>query len=223
MGPTSRPVRVIVTRPREQAPPLAARLEGLGLEVVLFPLLEFEPTGPAEVDVSGYDWLVVTSPRGAQELARRHRGHLPRVAAIGPGTAKALRENEIEPSLVPRVSTQEGLVAELPRPSGRVLFAGAADARPYLAEALGADTVVLYRMRELHPTTPPEGDLVVLASASAARAFSALELDVPAVSIGPETTREARAHGIQVVAQAERHDLDGLVDAVAGAAGVPIP
>ena len=220
MGPARRPLRAIVTRPREQAGALAERVAALGFEVVLCPLLELESTGPQQVDVAGYDWVVVTSPRGARELARRHVGDLPRVAAIGPGTAAALREHEIEPALVPRVSTQEGVVAELPQPPGRVLFAGAADARPYLAEALNADTVALYRTRELRPEAPPVGDLVLLASASAARAFAALELDLPAVSIGPETSREARARGIDVVAEAETHDLDGLVQATAGAARV---
>ena len=38
--------------------------------------------------------------------------------------------------------------------------------------------------------------------------------DVPAVSIGPETTRAARAAGITVLAEAERSDLDGVVSAV---------
>jgi uroporphyrinogen-III synthase len=218
MGPGSRPVRAIVTRPREQAGPLAERLEQLGLEVVLCPLIELEPVGPAEVDVTGYDWVVITSPRGARELAERRRGELPHVAAIGPGTAAALREHGVEPTLVPRVSTQEGLVAELPSDPGRVLFTGAEDARPYLAEALNADTVALYRTRALRPAEPPDGDLVVLASASAARAFAALGLEIPAVSIGPETTREAEAHGVRVVAEAKTHDLDGLVAAVPDAA-----
>ena len=220
MGPASRRLRVIVTRPREQAESLAERLEQLGLEVVLCPLIELESVGPSEVDVSGYGWVIVTSQRGARELVQRRRGELPRVAAIGPGTAAALREHGIEPTLVPRVSTQEGLVAELPADPGRILFAGAEDARPYLAEALEADTVVLYRTRMLRPSEPPEGDLVVLASASAARAFAALGLEIPAVSIGPETTREAEAHGIQVAAEAESHDLDGLVAAVTRAARI---
>jgi len=220
MGPGPRRARVIVTRARDSAGPLAERLEALGLEVVLCPLIELEPAGPQEIDVTGYDWVVVTSRRGAEELARRRRGELPKVAAIGPGTAAALREHGIEPALVPATSTQEGLVAELPQPPGRVLFAGAEDARPYLAEALDADTVVLYRTRALRPERPPEGDLVVLASASAARAFATLGLEIPAVSIGPETTREAREHGLQVVAEAESHDLDGLVEAVASAARV---
>jgi uroporphyrinogen-III synthase len=220
MGPGSWRLRVIITRPREQAGALAERLEALGFEVVLCPLIELERVGPPEVDLDGYDWVVVTSPRGARELTERRRGELPRLAAIGPGTAAALREHGIEPSLVPRVSTQEGLVAELPAEPGRVLFAGAEDARPYLAETLRADTVVLYRTHELRPTELPQGDLVLLASASAARAFAVLDLELPAVSIGPETTREAEAQGVRVVAEAETHDLDGLVAAVAEAARV---
>ena len=119
---------------------------------------------------------------------------------------------------MPRTSTQEGLVDEFPPQPGRVLFAGAEDARPYLAEALEADTVVLYRTHELRPAEHPDGDLVVLASASAARAYATLGLQIPAVSIGPETTREARAHGVQVIAEAETHDLEGLVAAVHEAA-----
>ena len=211
-------MRVIVTRAREHAGPLGRRLEELGHEVVRCPLIELAPTGPDDVDVSGYDWVVVTSANGARELAARARGELPSVAAIGPGTAAALRDGGIEPALVPTASTQEGLVAELPHPAGQVLFAGAEGARRYLVEALEADFVPLYRTRPLRPEAPPDGDLVVLASASAAEAFAALGLDVPAVSIGPETTRAANAAGIRVIAEAETHDLDGLVAAVQRAA-----
>jgi uroporphyrinogen-III synthase len=218
MGPASKRLRVIVTRARGQLEPLARRLEALGLEVVRCPLIELEPIGPEHVDVDGYDWVVVTSPFGARELLRRARGTLPTVAAIGPGTAAALAERGVEPALVPAVSTQEGLLAALPRPAGRVLFAGAEQARRLLAEELDADVVPLYRTTTLRPEPPPEGDLVVLASTSAAEAFAALGLELPAVSIGPETTRTAEAAGVDVVAEAEPHDLDGLVEAVGRAA-----
>ena len=211
-------MKVIVTRAREQLEPLASRLEALGHEVVRCPLIELEPVGPGEIDVAGYDWVVVTSAFGAHELLRRARGELPRVAAIGPGTAAALRKGGVEPAFVPRVSTQEGLAAELPDPEGRILFAGAERARRHLVEALGAQFVPVYRTHGLRPEAPPEGDLVVLASASAAEAFGALGLELPAVSIGPETTRAARAAGVRVVEEAETHDLDGLVAAVARAA-----
>jgi uroporphyrinogen-III synthase len=218
MGPAPKRLRVIVTRARPQLEPLASRIEALGHEVVRCPLIELEPTGPAQLDVEPYDWVVVTSAFGAGELLRRARGRLPRLAAIGPGTAAALRDGGAEPALVARVSTQEGLLAELPRPAGRVLFAGAERARPLLADELAADVVALYRTRELRPDPPPQGELVVLASASAAHALGALRLGLPAVSIGPETTRAAREGGVEVVAEAATHDLDGLVAAVRGLA-----
>jgi uroporphyrinogen-III synthase len=141
-------VRVVVTRPADQARPLVERLEALGHDVAVCPLIEIEPTGPDEVDVSCYDWLVVTSANAARELAARMRGRPARVAAIGPGTAAALPH---EPDLVPRVSTQEGLLAELPRRPGRVLFAGAEDARRLVVDEVGADFMPLYRTKQLRP------------------------------------------------------------------------
>jgi uroporphyrinogen III methyltransferase / synthase len=210
-------VKVVVTRAREDAGELVERLEALGHEVAVCPLIQIERLGPAELDVSGYDWVIVTSRNGARELAGRMRGRAKRVAAIGPGTAAALSARGIEPDLVPSTSTQEGLLTELPRPAGRVLFAGAEGARRLLVDELGADFVPLYRATELHPAEFPEADLVVLASASAAHAYEALGRPIPAVSIGPETTAAARRSGIEVVAEAERHDLDGLVEAVARA------
>jgi uroporphyrinogen III methyltransferase / synthase len=218
-GRAGRGVRVIVTRPEGQAEPLASRLRSLGHDVVLCPLVRIEPLGEEPVDVAGYDWIVLTSPNGAAELVRRRRGPLPRVAAIGPGTAAALRERGVEPDLVPAVSTQEGLLVELPRPVGRVLLAAAEGARRLLVDELGAHFQPLYRTVQLRPERMPEGDLVVLASASAARALGELGAQVPAVSIGPQTTDAAHRHGIRVAAEAQTHDLDGLVAAVARVAG----
>lgn len=206
-------MRVIVTRPRDQAGPLVARLEELGHEVVECPLIEIESfEGPVEIE--GYDWVIVTSPNGARELARRARGVLPKVAAVGPGTAETLRELGIEPAFVPRVSNQDGLLAEFPRPAGRVLFAAAEGARRGPVDELGADFVALYRTRLVRPEQAPEGDVVVIASGSAARAFAELGVDLPAVSIGPQTTRVAERAGLRVVGEARTHDLDGLVEAV---------
>ena len=99
----------------------------------------------------------------------------------------------------------------------RVLFAGAEAARRLLVEELGADFVPLYRTRELRPERPVDADLVVLASPSAARAFAALGVPMPAVSIGPETTAGAQRLGISVVAEAVTPDLGGLLDAVQSA------
>jgi uroporphyrinogen-III synthase len=80
-------------------------------------------------------------------------------------------------------------------------------------EELCADFVPLYRTRLLTPD-PPDGDVVVLASGSAARAYAAVGGAAPAVTIGPETSRIARSAGLTVVGEAGSHDLDGLVGAV---------
>lgn len=206
-------MRIVVTRPRGQADALGERLRTLGHDVVECPLIEIEPIDDGPIDTSGYDWVVVTSRNGAELLAKRRTGTLGRVAAVGPGTAAALREHGIEPALVPRTSTQEGLLAELPQPIGRVLVAAAEDARRLLVRELGADFRALYRTRRLRPSAP-RGDLVVLASASAASAFAELNADIPAVTIGPQTSAAARAGGVTILAEAKNHDLDGLVAAV---------
>jgi uroporphyrinogen-III synthase len=205
-------VKVIVTRPRDQAGPLVARLEALGHEVIECPLIEVVRTSDEPIDADGYDWVVITSPNGADEIARRGR-NLPKLAAVGPGTAERLREHGLEPSFVPRISSQDGLLSEFPRPAGRVLFAAAENSRRGPIEELGADFVPLYSTRLLAPD-PPDGDVVVLASGSAARAYAAVGGRAPAVSIGPQTSRVAESVRLTVAAEAASHDLDGLVAAV---------
>jgi uroporphyrinogen-III synthase len=212
-------VKVIVTRPRDQAGPIVARLEALGHEVAECPLIEIERSSDEPIDASGYDWVIVTSPNGADEIARRGR-NLPKLAAVGPGTAERLREHGLEPAFVPHVSSQEGLLAEFPRPAGRVLFAAAENSRRRPIKELGADFVPLYSTRLL-AAEPPEGDVVVLASGSAARAYAAVGGHAPAVSIGPQTTRVAESVGLVVAAEASSHDLDGLVSAVDAIASRP--
>ncbi len=210
-------MKVIVTRPHAQAQPLAGRIEALGHEVVECPLIEIVRISDEPIDCSGYDWTVVTSPNGADEVARRASG-LDKVAAVGPGTAETLRGHGIEPAFVAGESTADALAAELPQPHGRVLYLAAENARRGPVEALEADYVPLYGTRLLEPE-PPGGDVVVLASGSAARAYAGIGGEAPVISIGPETTRVSRSLGLRVAVEARTHDLDGLLAAVTEYAG----
>lgn len=207
-------MRVIVTRPQAQAQPLLAALRAEGFEPVACPVIETEVIDDGAIDVAGYDWVIVTSSNGAAELAARHTGDLPRVAAVGETTAAALAAHGIDADFVPSLASQEGLLAELPRPVGRALFVGAERARRLLADELPADFRAVYRTVELAPP-PPEGDLVMLASPSAARAWAKLGSTVPAITIGPQTTTSALAAGVTVVAEADTQDVAGLVDSAA--------
>ncbi len=212
-------MRVVLTGTEAAAVPLAAALAAEGVDVVTCPLVAVEAVAGPPVRADEYDWLLLTSRNAVEALFERLEGDLPRVAVVGPGTAEALRARGREPDLVASVSTQEGLAAELPRPAGRVLFAGAVDSRDVLARELGADFVPLYRTVALRPKRFPAADLAVVASPSAARALAALERGLPCVSIGPVTSTEARRAGLEVVAEAAGHDREGLVQAVKGLSG----
>jgi uroporphyrinogen III methyltransferase / synthase len=206
---------VLVTRPRDQAQPLVDELEAQGFEVVVAPLIAVEPLSDEPIDVSGYEWVVVTSANGARELARRMTAAPARVAAVGPGTAAALAQVGLEAELVAEEHTQEGLVAALGTVAGRVLFVAAEGARPFLPDALGAEVLTAYRTVELELASLPAADVALLASASAARAYARAGGKGPAISIGPQTTTAALDAGVDVVAEAPSHDLRGLVDSAA--------
>jgi uroporphyrinogen-III synthase len=195
-------MRVLVTREE-----LAARVESLGHEAVFCELIRVEPLGDEPIDAGAYDWLVVTSRNGADELARRGVT-ANRIAAIGPATAEALRSHGLRVDLVATTHTQEGLRDELP--AGTRLLAAAEGARQDVFEA---DFLPLYRTIELRPEVP-EADVALLMSGSAARSLAGRGARVPVVAIGPQTAAEARAAGLDVIGVAATHDLDGLVEAL---------
>jgi len=199
-------MKVVITR--AEVGELGRRLAALGHEVVHCPLIRTEPLGDEPLDLSEWDWVVVTSPNGARELGRRLARPPRHLAAIGPGTAEALSSEGLHADLVPRVHTQEGLRDELP--PGRTLLAAAEGAR---RGVLDADFLPLYRTHELAAELPA-GDVALLASPSAARALAATGAHIPVVAIGPQTEAEARVLGLGVAAVAETSDLDGLVAAV---------
>ena len=207
-------MRVIVTRPQAQAEPLLNALRTQGFEPIACPVIATEPIDDGPIDVTGYEWVIVTSANGAAELGARHTGLLPRVAAVGELTAAALEAQGITVEFVPTLASQEGLLAELPRPVGRALFVGAEGARRLLADELPADFRAVYRTVELTPA-PPDGDLVLLASPSAAAAWAKLGSTLPAITIGPQTTAAALDAGLIVVAEADTQNVAGLVDSAA--------
>src|SRR3954447_14649538 len=224
--------RVAVTRARAQASALAARLRGLGAEVVEAPAIRVEPLAVDVPDVEGYDLLCLTSPNGVHRLfeevrdARKLAG--PVIAVIGPGTARALREHGVEADVVPERSVAESLVEALRDvPVARALIARAEEARDVLADALrerGAQVDVLALYRTV--AEPLDGDARAAAlgadyatftSASSARFFHAAAgtLDGPRlVSIGPATSAALRELGFVPDVEAPDHTPDGLVAAL---------
>ena len=83
-----------------------------------------------------------------------------------------------------------------------------------LVRELGADLVPVYRTVELVPEAFPDADLVVLASASAARALRGSRSRRSLRLHRPGDLRRGAEAGLRVVAEADTHDREGLVAAV---------
>jgi uroporphyrinogen III methyltransferase / synthase len=239
-------LRVVVTRARAQASGLAATLAALGADVIELPAIRVVPRiDSAEVSdavgaIHSYALVCLTSPNGVRLLfdALEAAGLDARalanatVAAIGPGTARALAARGIRADVVPERSVAEALVESLEavdvtdRP---VLVARAADARDVLPDALRerrakVDVVALYETVAEEPDpeaveAASSADYVTFTSSSTVRNFvAAIGGGFPerarVVSIGPVTSEAAREAGLTVDLEAESHDLDGLVEAL---------
>jgi uroporphyrinogen III methyltransferase/synthase len=242
--------RIVVTRAREQASELRARLEALGAEVIELPSIAIEPLDFRLPDLSSYAWVVFTSVNGVAHFFERglaSRGldaralGAVRVAAIGPGTADALSSVGISPDVVPARFVAESLLEAFPEPStagARVLLPRAETARDVLPEGLrarGYDVDVLPVYRTVRATPADEDlalvrtgavDAITFTSSSTVQNFADLvgsfEGEQPVVvSIGPVTSQTARDRGLRVDTEADPHTIDGLVDAVLGRYAAP--
>jgi uroporphyrinogen III methyltransferase/synthase len=227
---------VAVTRARPQASALAARLRELGAEVIEAPAIRTEPLDVELPDLAAFDLVCLTSPTGVHALFERlaATGRDARalagasVAAIGPGTARALAEHGIRADIVPERAVAEGLAdAFAGIEIGRALIARAREGRDVVPDALrarGAAVEVLALYETVAEPLDPEttaaaarADYVTFTSASTVRHFLAAAdgLDGPRIaSIGPATSGALREAGLEPHLEANPHTPDGLVEAL---------
>ena len=160
--------RILVTRPRAQAPELVDRLAALGAEAIEAPAIRIVPpddTRPlddARAAAPSFDWIVFTSANGVDAFLERRiarDSRTPdlagvRICAIGPATAARIARYGLTIDLAPSDHRGEGvgraLTAGRDLHGSRILLPRADIARPLLPEALraaGADVteVTAYR------------------------------------------------------------------------------
>ena len=84
-------MRVLVTRPLDDARATEARLKSRGHEAVVVPLLQVKFHDGPEIDLSGVQAILATSANGVRAFAQRSaRRDLP-VFAVGPQTARSAK------------------------------------------------------------------------------------------------------------------------------------
>lgn len=244
--------RVVVTRTRRQASALSKRLLRLGADVLEIPTIRIVPVSLEESRKEKlkklsqhFDWLVFTSPNAVEfffaEFFKvssdlRDLGSV-KIAAIGPATAKKVKEFRLRVDLQPEVFTAEqlaGKISEADFSSMRFCFPHGRLAKPELANHLRAgggmvDEWILYDTQpEIEDKTGSrarylkEGaHFIVFASSSAAENWHALNLQpasgaaVPQViSMGPVTSETLKKIGFEKVVESSLSTVDSLVETI---------
>jgi uroporphyrinogen-III synthase len=202
------------------------------------------PLDSAISNLSSYDWLIFTSANTVRALAARvaepgsKLAPLLKVAAIGPGTASAAKSAGFSVNLIADSYVAESLVQAIAEQvSGlKFLLARAATARDVIPDSLraaGAQVDVVDAYRNVLPQEAPQKLRLALATPIDAATFTSSSsvthlaeaarrggiafplAGVPAISIGPITSKTLREAGWEPAAVASLSDIAGLVVAVA--------
>lgn len=245
-------LRILITRPRHQADEFAAALQAAGAVPVIFPVIEISPIEDFDAldralhTLDRYDWVVLTSANGVEALFSRMDvlkivgfPHGPRVAAIGPQTARALETRGVTPDFVPEEYIAEAILPGLGDLHNRwVLLLRADIARPALAKAIAtaygiAHEISVYRTlpgaldQQAMAAIRKGLDVVTFTSSSTVRNFVALVksagLDpehLPGsplfACIGPITQSTAQEYNLPVAVTASQYTANGLLKALKG-------
>lgn len=227
---------VVITRSLSQNESLRRLLEARGATVVEVPLIAI-----AEPDDEGrerdevlqrfhdFDWIVVTSPNGAERVAPFFAAsqaagdelRFPQIAAVGEATSRSLG---VASSLIAEPARADVLAELFPEGAGNVLVVQGNLADESLSDSIAAKgwtvtRVVAYQTVHLRPSdelkTPAlSADVLLLASGSAATAwFDSFGTATPpcVVAIGPSTAKVAHAVGLELSAVAEEQTLESMI------------
>lgn len=195
--------RVLVTRPLSQAADLAEKLEALGADALVCPLIRIvppeddRPLDAAIKNLPSYDWIIFTSENAlsaffqrleALRMDSRALGGA-KIAALGPATAAGLLRHGITADFVPSRFVSEAFAAEFPASSAslRALIPQAEAARDTIAAGLKQRGVLVEAVTAYRTLPEPESasrlhtwlsetasGILTLTSASAAHALAGM-------------------------------------------------
>jgi uroporphyrinogen-III synthase len=218
---------IVITRSADQAAAMSELVASFEAIPVIVPLIAVvdEPDGLTQLtslDVSALDWIVVTSPNGAERVSPMltDLATTPRLAAVGSTTAAALPRCD----LVADVQSAAGLLDVFPSGPGRVVVVQAVDAEDTMVLGLRKKTwevvaISPYRTVSATPSADQRraalaADAVLLASGSAARAWvEVFGVHTPeiVVAIGEQTAAAAERAGLKISAISADHSMHGML------------
>jgi uroporphyrinogen III methyltransferase/synthase len=246
--------KILITRSRDQSAQFATKLKNLGAEVIEYPTIEILPprswkgVDRAINGLKSYDWIIFTSTNGVNFffLRLKERGkddRLPsslKVCAIGPATAKKLKEKGIRVTSMPKEFVAEGILKSFKKRNlhgKRILLARAKKARDILPKGLrkmGTEVDVVETYRTVKPRGGSKrlrklllkGSIDVLTFTSSSTVNHFVELlkgedlkkllkNIVIACIGPVTARTVKDWGLKVQIQPKKYTIPALTQAIA--------
>ncbi|MEI7449965.1 MAG: uroporphyrinogen-III C-methyltransferase [Desulfomonile sp.] len=246
--------RVIITRSREQSGKMAEKISEQGGDPILFPTItimdpeDFKPLDESISRIGCFDWVIFTSVNGVDRFFRRFftiREDIrdmagPKIGAIGPVTASAIRNYGLKVDLLAKEFVAEGvlrLLSDKEVRGKRFLIPRAEKAREILPEGIKhiggeVEVVTVYRTglpsatdvdkisrmldkKEIHAVTFTSSSTVThFVEMLRGTDLNTLLKGVAVASIGPVTSDTARRNGLQVDVEASEYTVDGLVRSI---------
>lgn len=212
----------------------------------ILPPADFDPLDKALRNLDTYDWLIFTSANAVRAVVERAAAcgilfpaETPPAAAVGRATAEAASQAGFTVAVTPGEYVAESLVNAVAQSAAgkRVLIARAAIARdlvPGHLRATGAAVDVVDAYRNAIPEGAPQRLRVALVEGFEAATFTSSSsvthlaevarvaklpfpfIGVHAISIGPITSATLKEMGWSPSAEADPHDIPGLIAAVIG-------
>ena len=242
---------VIVTRARTQSSSLVSKISDLGgnpIEIPTIKINKIENNIELENEIKNirdYTYLVLTSKNAVQiffdklykmNLDSRALANL-KVCAVGSATAKEIRNNGINPDIIPEQFVSEYLFEELKsvlKSTDKVLIPRTKNARDFLVNKISKicsvkevhiyETVLnnIKKDEILKGLNSLEEKYITFTSSSTVTNFVDIigmdnidELNkLKVISIGPITTETANSLGINVYREANISTIDGMIDCI---------
>ncbi len=207
------------------------------------PPASFDALDAALRRLGEFEWAIFTSANAVRAVVERAAALgivdavMPMVAAVGEATAAAAENAGFVVAIVPQTYVAEALIESLAGEADgkRVLLARAEIARDLIPDALreaGAEVDVVDAYRNVIPESTPNllrealarridaatftssSSATHLAAAAAAAGIPFPFPGVAAISIGPITSQTLRELRWEPAAEADPHDIPGLIAAV---------
>ncbi len=244
--------KILITRARDQSAEFATNLKNLGAEVIEYPTIQILPPyswkrlDQAIDQLKAYEWIIFTSVNGVnfffQRLEEKRRDHSfssQKIIAIGPATAKKLREKGIRVTSVPKEFVAEGILKSFEKKKiqgKRILLARAMKARDVLPKGLRKMGAVI-DVIEAYRTVKPRGgsrrlrqlllkggiDAITFTSSSTVDNFvellkgedlKKLLKKIAIACIGPVTAKTAKQWAMRIQIQPKKYTIPALTRAM---------